>query len=268
MRIPFVLPIMLLANIATADTAKMLEDFAFAGVIVLGEIHDNPQHHVLQAEITNHMQPSALVFEMFSTSQAEIINTSRWEGIDISALAETFEWHKSGWPAFENYARIIRASPESVIFGAATPIDDVRDAMFEGAATVFGVDAPFFGLDKPLPVEQQAAREAMQMQAHCNALPKGQLAGMVEAQRLRDAVLADTVVRALDEVGGPVIVITGNGHARDDWGLTAALDTLVPDLVVMSLGQFEALPEGAQPYTHISVSDPVDRDDPCLGLKG
>ncbi len=268
MRIPYVLPMMLLANFATADTAKMIEDFSFAGVIVLGEIHDNPQHHILQAEITAEMQPSALVFEMFSTAQAEIINTSRWEGIGIEALADTFAWHKSGWPAFENYAQIIRASPESVIYGAAAPIDDVRDAMFEGAATVFGEDAPFFGLDKPLPAEQQTAREANQMQAHCNALPKDQLAGMVEAQRLRDAVLADTVVRALDEVGGPIIVITGNGHARDDWGLAVALDTLIPDLVVMSLGQFEVMPEGAQPFTHISVSDPVERDDPCLELKG
>lgn len=268
MRFIYLLPFLLAANIAKADLPAVISDFRGADVIILGEIHDNPQHHETQAEIAAEIQPSALVFEMFNTPQAETINAKRWEGGGIKSLAEVFNWNQSGWPKFAYYADIIQASPDSVVFGAATPIDDVRDAMFEGAATIFGEGAEIYGLDQQLPTPLQTAREANQREAHCNALPEDQLAGMVEAQRLRDAILADTIFLALDEIGGPVIVITGNGHARQDWGLPAILRLAAPDMVVMTLGQFEAEPEGMQPFTHIIISDPIDREDPCLDLRG
>ena len=41
---------------------------------------------------------------------------------------------------------------------------------------------------------EQAAREAEQMAAHCDALPEDILPGFVEAQRLRDAALAEDVL--------------------------------------------------------------------------
>ncbi len=65
--------------------------------------------------------------------------------------------------------------------------------MREGAAAVFGAAAARFGLDAPLPEDEQAAREAEQAEAHCGALPAEMLPGMVEAQRLRDAALARAV---------------------------------------------------------------------------
>lgn len=264
MQFPYILPLLLVANTSMADLPDIIDDFRFASVIALGEIHDNPQHHILQAEITAAIQPSALVFEMFSSEQAETINSFRSEGEGMDALSDVFEWHKTGWPPFEQYSQIIQSNPEGVVFGAAVPINDVRDAIFEGAAAIFGVDARVYGLDLSLSPEEQTARESNQFEAHCGALPEEQLAGMVEAQRLRDAVLADTVIRALEQVGGPVIVITGNGHAREDWGFTAVLKSFAPDIVIMTLGQFESEPEEPQPFTHILVSEPVDREDPCL----
>ena len=72
---------------------------------------------------------------------------------------------------------------------------DVRRAVSEGAATVFGGAAPLFGLDAALDPEEQATREAGQMAAHCDALPEDVLPGMVEAQRLRDAALAAAMDR-------------------------------------------------------------------------
>lgn len=267
MRIVF-LASLFLATAAQADLPEIIADFQKAEVIILGEIHDNPAHHKIQAEITMALQPSALIFEMFTPPQAETINARHWEGGSIRALSEVFNWTQSGWPPFAHYADIVEAAPDAVVFGAAVPIHDVKDAMFEGAAVIFGKDAALFGLDQPLPTEQQTAREANQMQAHCDALPENLLAGMVEAQRLRDATLADAVLTALTEIGGPVIVITGNGHAREDWGLATYLRTFAPDISITSLGQFEEVPVGEQPFTHTYISPPYEREDPCLDLRG
>ncbi len=268
MRIPYILPMILVASSANADISDIIKEFQTADIIILGEVHDNPYHHAIQAEITAAIQPSALVFEMFSPEQAAIINALRWEGAGIGSLEEDLEWAKSGWPSFDFYAQIIKADPEGVVFGGSAPIETVREAVTEGAAKMFGEGAEIYGLDQSLPPDQQSAREANQMEAHCNALPSTMLSGMVEAQRLRDITLADRALRALDEVGAPIIIIAGNGHARDDWGIPAALLIADPNVRVMTLGQLEAEPEGAQPFTHILVSDPVDRPDPCLDFRG
>ena len=89
---------------------------------------------------------------------------------------------------------------------------------------------------------------------------------MVDVQRLRDARLAQTALRALNETGGPVVVITGNGHARADWGVPAAIKTARPDVTTVSVGQGEdgAAPEGR--FDLVLQSPSVAREDPCLGF--
>jgi uncharacterized iron-regulated protein len=98
-------------------------------------------------------------------------------------------------------------------------------------------------------------------------MPTDMLPGMVSAQRLRDAALAEAVLRALDEVGPPVAVITGTGHARKDWGLPAVLALAAPDLTVLSIGQMEADPGPEAPFDLWLVSPPVERGDPCAAFR-
>ncbi len=90
---------------------------------------------------------------------------------------------------------------------------------------------------------------------------------MVAAQRLRDALLTAQVEAALEVPGpGPVVVITGNGHADRDWGAPALLP---PGLDVFVYGQFEiAPPERANAFDAMAITPAVARDDPCAGLTG
>ncbi len=90
---------------------------------------------------------------------------------------------------------------------------------------------------------------------------------MVEAQRLRDAGLARAVVAAMLETGGPVALITGNGHARTDWGVPRMLGRALPDATVISVGQFEAAPSGPVPHDLWLVTEPAERPDPCLAFR-
>jgi uncharacterized iron-regulated protein len=92
------------------------------------------------------------------------------------------------------------------------------------------------------------------------------LPGMVEAQRLRDARFAQTALRALEETGGPVAVITGNGHARTDRGMPRALARLAPGVDVLSLGQLESRPAAPPPFDVWRVTEPAERPDPCAAF--
>ncbi|WP_336512109.1 ChaN family lipoprotein [Pseudaestuariivita rosea] len=227
-------------------------------------MHDNPHHHVNQAQAVGAITPKALVFEMLTPGQADAIRNI--DRMDQTLMADTLAWDQSGWPDFAMYHSIFTAAPDATVYGAAVGRDDLMSAMQETAAVVFGDNAAAFLLD-PLPEDQQATREELQFTAHCDALPREMLPGMVEAQRLRDAAFSRTTLQALDETGGPVVVITGNGHARTDWAVPAKIQSARPNVTVLSIGQLEAHPEDTPPYDLWLITDPVDRPDPCLNFR-
>lgn len=232
-----------------------------ADVVILGEVHDNPRHHEGQAEAVATLQPSAIVFEMLTAASAAAATDELRR--EAEELERALGWTQSGWPDFAAYYPIFVAAPAARIFGGMVPPEEVRRAVTEGAAAVMGAEAGAFGLDTDLPETVWAERVAEQGEAHCGALPEDLLPGMVEAQRLRDAVLARAILAALDETGGPVAVITGNGHARRDRGVPVYLEAARPGMQVIAVGQFEGAPDGDPPFDFWRVTDPADRDDPC-----
>jgi uncharacterized iron-regulated protein len=229
--------------------------------VILGEVHDNPIHHAHQAIAVEALKPKAVVFEMLSIDQAARVTPRLLQSEE--ALGAILGWEASGWPDFGMYYPVFVAAGAAEFRGAAAPIEDVRRAVEEGAAAVFGEDAARLGLAEPLPEPEQALREAEQLMAHCNAMPGEALPGMVEAQRLRDAWLARAALGAFEETGGPVVVITGNGHARADWGVPRMIAAADPAVRMLTIGQFEDAAEANPPFDLWLVTEPAERGDPC-----
>lgn len=260
----YLLPCLATSAAAQADLPTMIEDFRQAEVIILGEIHDNPAHHENQALIIRSLYPSAIVFEMFSPNQAATINSIRWEGAVLDTLEDEFEWAKSGWPSFDYYRMLLEADPEGVVYGGTIPQAQMDEAAFEGAMAIYGPDGVDYGLDQPLSEEEISKREAAFILSNCEALDDGDLAGLLEIERLRTAVMADAVLLALEEASYPVVVIAGNDLTDEDIGIPAMLRMIYPDILVKTLGQFEITPVGDQPYSHLLTTGEVEREDPCL----
>lgn len=238
---------------------------ANADIVVLGEVHDNAQHHLTQAGFIRAVQPSAVVFEMLSPTQAQLANNTGDRG---EGLRDSLKWQDSGWPEWSLYQPVFEAAGTARIYGMALPRERVRRAVSESAAAVFTGDARDYGLHIPLPDSQQASREELQQTAHCNMLPASLLAGMVEAQRLRDAAFARTALAALSETRGPVVVITGTGHARKDWGIPAAVQRASADTAVFSVGLLEESVKNQRApvpslYDITLYAQAAEREDPC-----
>ncbi len=251
----------LIASAATADGGF----FAGQDVIFLGEQHDNAAHHARQAELVDQIAPRALVFEMLTPEQAAEV-TPTLAG-DEAALKSALGWSESGWPDFAMYYPIFAAAPAARYYGAALPREQAQEVMSAGALEVFGPDAPEYGLDVELAPEDQAKREALQFEAHCEMMPQEMLPVMVDIQRLRDALLARAAAEAFEETGGPVVVITGNGHARMDWGAPALLELARPGIHIAALGQGEesfGAPDGG--FDAVEITPDVDRGDPCAAF--
>jgi len=243
--------------------ADVVADMQSADVVILGEIHDNPQHHLVQTEAIEAIAPSAVVWEMVTEEGAQRL--AQKAATNPDELSRILRWAESGWPPLSMYYPVFEAS-NAPVYGAMVPRAAARAAMERGAATALGADAARYGLTVPLPPDQQTAREADQLAAHCDALPQEVLPQMVAIQRLRDAVLTRAILRATEETGGPVAVITGNGHARKDRGIPTFLSLLQPGLKVFVMGQSE---DGAidGEFDAVIDSPTVEREDPCKAFE-
>lgn len=256
-------PFSVLGDMSSADVASEARQ---ARIIFLGEQHDNLAHHEVQAAWVADLEPRAVVFEMLAPEQAGKITAEN--RLDMDTLEMALGWNDSGWPEFSMYYPIFSAASDAQIIGAGVPRDRLRALMGEELDTVVGAEtAARFKLDQPLPEAEQAAREGLQRAAHCDALPETMLPRMVNVQRLRDAALAQAALDALDQFGAPIVVITGNGHAREDWGAPALVRLADPNIQVFTLGQGEAgsVPQGG--FAMIADGPSVDRGDPCDAFK-
>ncbi|MEQ5869576.1 ChaN family lipoprotein [Sagittula sp. NFXS13] len=260
-----ILALITMTPAAQADGGFSVEDMRGADVVFLGEVHDNPDHHMRQADIVAQLQPRGIVWEMLTGVRASAV-TPEMLGAE-AVLGPFLYWEENGWPDFSMYYPIFAAAPDAQHFGAALPREEARRVMGAPVAEVFGTNAALFGLDRDLPESQQQARESMQMSAHCDALPEEVLARMVDIQRLRDARIAAVIREAIVATGGPVAVITGNGHARKDWGAPEALSRAMPDLTIYALGQGEdgRAPDGT--FDAVADAPAVERDDPCAAFQ-
>ncbi len=241
-----------------------LDNLPVVDVFVLGEVHDNPAHHRNQARALREIEPAAIVFEMLQPQHVDALPDDL---SDRAAVAAATEWEARGWPDFSMYHPLFTAAPDARIYAGDVPRAVVTAALRDGAAAAFGAEAARFGLTVPYPAEVQEAREAELLAAHCFALPSDAMAGMVEAQRLRDAVLARAALTALEETGGPVVMITGVEHARTDIGVPALIRQAQPGVTVLSIGQVERVPTGRPPHHLWIVTEGVaDRGDPCAAF--
>ena len=242
------------ATLTSADLSRLKA----ADVIIVGEVHDNPTHHATQSQIVEAVAPVALVIEMLGQEDAEAL------AADPAGFAD--RWAATGWPDFRMYLPIFQAH-DGPIIGAAVPRDVARATYADGVEAHFQGDAVAYGLTDALPEDQQAQRVELQFQAHCEAMPREMMGGMIEVQRLRDATLAAGVIQAVADADGSVVVITGNGHARKDWGVPAYLARVAPDLTVISVGQGEdgVPPDGG--FDIVLDAQSPDRPDPCAQFK-
>lgn len=244
------------------DEAALIEKLSAADIAVLGERHDNPKHHEIQARLVGALSPAGLAFEMVARSREDFANAARETGDD---LAEAIEWEGSGWPDWSMYAPIFDAAPDAWIAGGGVPPDVLRRSVTEGAAAAYPEGAEKYGLNERLEQDVIDAMLKEQEVAHCNALPTAMLPGMVEAQQLRDAAFADAALRLVEAGHGPAVLITGNGHARADRGSPLYLRRAAPDLKVFSVGliELDGSPTSAALFDAVVYTAPHDRGDPC-----
>jgi uncharacterized iron-regulated protein len=192
----------------------------------LGEIHDNPDQHRLQAQLIGALvkmgrRPS-IVLEMVPADFQTELNRHRGDGVSgAMGLGKLLRWEERGWPAWPIYQPIAEAALSSGLPLIAGGLDSrAEKALRSGQPLPSGTPLETGAL-QPLqpPLSQALSREVQE--AHCNLLPSSAVEPMVRIQRLRDAYLARAMSSASERDGA--VLIAGAGHVRKDWAVPRIL---------------------------------------------
>ena len=91
---------------AVTTAGDVVQRIEGVDVVILGEVHDNPAHHVFQTDVVAALDPAAIVFEMVTAEEARFVTPDL--AADAEALSEALGWAESGWPDFALYYPLFR----------------------------------------------------------------------------------------------------------------------------------------------------------------
>jgi uncharacterized iron-regulated protein len=260
------------------------------GALLLGETHDNPSHHLLQAaavtEFARHdgAATTAVVFEQMRANQQSALDgfaaSENRQSATVTDLKRVLDWGKSGWPK-DIYDPLFKAviAARLPIYAGDVPRAKIMKAAKEGEGAVPAATRKRLGLNIPLGAKLDDASLSELEEAHCGAMPKSALGGLAFAQRYRDAKLADTVLKASSEHGS-AILIAGGGHVRKDRGVPWYIHKRAPGKAIVSVIFVEVDeaktdasaymprgPDGEAAADYLVFTPRAERGDPCEKLR-
>lgn len=259
----------------------LVEQLANGHFVLLGEKHDNPDHHRLQAWVLQKLidagRRPAVGFEMLTLDDAAAI--ARYleaRPQDAAGLGEAVNWSSRGWPAWSLYQPIADIAVRERLALIATNLSQalLRRLARHGLEAMDPAELRRLGLDRPRPPEVRARMAAEIQRDHCGYASEARVKAMVDVQQARDAQMAERLAAVGQQVGA--VLIAGAGHVRRDYGVPVYLRDQAPGATAMAVAFLEVSPQWAEaaayagrfqrpmlPFDYVWFTARMDDDDPC-----
>ena len=249
--------------------------------ILLGETHDNILHHQGQAWVIDGLKTnkksSIVAFEMIDQAQSKFVIDKKYESAD--SLINGLNHVKTTWKYERNYKPVF----ESVLAAgyAIYPANLDRSAIVaigrKGRDEVSPHIKPYLDKNTYTPEQEKALRKEIKM-SHCGMDNPHMATAMMLTQRVKDAVMTDSLLRKVKV--DTRVLIAGSGHVRNDRGvpmylqrenIKAKILTIAWLEVAEELSSIEAYTEhwGIEqlPFDYVWFTARVDRPDPCESFR-
>lgn len=262
------------------DERTLRQRLGQARFVLLGERHDNPDHHRLQARVIEGLAQAgrkpAVVIEMLEVSQqAALDGYLARPDANAAGLGAALGWERTSWPPFAEYQPIFEAAfaHHLAIFAGNVPQPEAKALVKQGLSALSSERVHELGLDEVFPAPLEASLLDELRSSHCGQLPESLLGPMALAQRARDAQMAKVMLTAGANDGA--VLIAGGGHARLDRGVPYQLARAAPGVSVASLVLREVRHGETNPAVYAAEEGPFDYvwftprgndDDPCAAF--
>ncbi len=254
-----------MASQAKISQTQLIERIKLHDFILLGEVHDEPLHHLRRASVIEALaglQPVVVAEQLEANQQVHftgnLLNDVKLAGFDANI------WD---WPVYLPLFTALETHKVRLI-GGNLPITVVRNISKLGASAIpQALNDQISQANLTTTGESQLIADLEA--GHCGHLPKQYVPNFIFAQRARDASMLNTM---LSMTRTPVILLAGNGHVRKDYGIPTLLPAAVKQVVSIGLLQLDTLtPDQVhtyqQQYDYVWLTGAVHHDDPCAAFK-
>lgn len=251
-----------------------------AHFILAGETHDDPTHHQIQAHILHKLiaggRRPALVMEQYDLAQQGQIQSVLTDKLSPEKKTDRLlNLMSAAWDP-DAYRPVVHVGVQAAlpVIAANFSRDSARSVARDGFVAMGKEKVAELKLEEVWsPDREQRTAEAIQ-DGHCGMLPQRAVPGMVKAQRARDAVMADSLLRHGTD---GAVAIFGRGHVLKDSAVPLYLGARSRDAVTIAIGLMETdqpteLPEStraslAAQYDYVWFTPAVSRQgDPCAAF--
>nr|WP_256680153.1 ChaN family lipoprotein [Pseudomonas sp. Marseille-P9899] len=210
---------------------QLVSRLAAAPRVLVGEQHDNPDHHALQRwllqALVQQRAQGSLLLEMLEPAQQANVDAVRQQKPLPADLAKALAW-RDGWD-WKLYGPLLEEafSQGYPVLAANLDRSEMKD-IYRNPPQLSGPRST-----------AQAVREVLLdevREGHCGMLPESQLPAMLAVQQQRDRRMAQRLLVA----PAPALLLAGGYHVRKDVGVPlhlADLGAAQEDTVVLMLAQ-------------------------------
>ena len=248
---------------------------------LLGEVHDNPDHHAIQLDLLRRIAESglrpAVAFEQFDREHDAVLQERIVSGnATAEDVANAVRFDRRGWN-WDFYWPLVDVALRNGMPLRATNLSSSAAGRIvkEGAQILGAARVAALRLESVWSPERERILRGVIFEGHCKALPEQVVPRMAFAQRARDATLAETLRGA-----GPdgAVLIAGNGHVRRDLAVPLYLEAAGGPVCAVGILEVEDGKQELRDYFDSGASLPPvfdfvyytprwPRPDPCAGFK-
>ena len=238
---------------------QLVQRLAVAPRVLVGEQHDNPDHHALELWLLRALEQQrpqgSLLLEMLEPAQQTRVDALKPPATLPVDLVQALQW-QSGWD-WALYGPIVRhalAKPYPVL-AANLDRDEVRE--------IYRQIPQLQGPRSTAGTVTQALLDQVR-EGHCGLLPESQMPAMLAVQQQRDRRIAQRLVQAPT----PAMLLAGAYHVRKDMGVPLHLLDLGVEkgtqvLMLAQVGQ--VVEPGMADFVWFTAA--VAEQDYCAGMR-
>ncbi len=256
--------------------------------LLLGENHNNPDHHILQAKMLETVvkadRKPDMVFEMIPRSlSAEANSYNLKNDPELEGFAKRLAWEKRGWYSWDIYKPIGLVVAQNQLRVVAGNFDrKLVRSLYKSKTALSEEEHKRFALNESFPPHLQVSLNQELIASHCGMIGETALPAMTRIQRAKDGLMADAMISS--SLNSGTVLIAGNGHIRKDRGVPWVLRKKLSDtsglINTYSIGlievrknitdpkQYELInSKGEALYDVVIFTPKTNIDDPCAAMR-
>lgn len=226
--------------------------------VLVGEKHDNIDHHRLQLwllrELQQRRQQATLVMEMLGPEQQQALDRLHGKPLpDDPDLQQQLAW-SAGWD-WDQYADLIRwgLSTTQTLLAANLTREDM--------ASLYRDPQP---LADTIDQTGQALLARVMFDSHCGMLTEDAMPAMLSIQQGRDQRMAQVMTRA----PVPALLIAGSFHVRKDLGAPVHWPSEADEPVVILLHESGSDLADSRQADYVWLTPATPKTDYCAQISG